>query len=151
MSSPNALGQGQAATSSIVDEWMTDLPSHCRPAEDLWVRAAKTLSEKDQLSIDFNRVDRLKALEDVLVAVEEKKQSCLEKRWKYKNSKGEDVILRDLFAKIVVWVDKFKEVGDIAVQYDPMHAALPWAAVRLVLQVQAPYHLLNTSELTVFR
>jgi hypothetical protein len=115
---------------------MTDPPSHCRPAEDLWVKAAKTLSDKDQLPIDFNRVDRLKVLDDVLVAVEEKKQNCLEKRWKYKNSKGEDVILRNLFAKIVVWVEKFKEVGDIAMQYDPMHAALPWADVHLVLQVQ---------------
>jgi hypothetical protein len=130
---------------------MTDPPSHCRPAEDLWVKAAKTLSDKDRLTIDFNRVDRLKALDDVLVAVEEKKQKCLEKRWKYRNSKGEDVILRDLFAKIVVWVDKFKEVVDIAVQYDPMHAALPWAAVRLVLQVQAFHHLLNTSETNRFR
>lgn len=101
------------------------------------MKAAKTLSDRDQLPIDFECVDRLKALEGVLVAVEEKKRSCLEKRWKYKNSKGEDVILRDLFGKIVVWVDRFKEVGDIAVQYDPMHAALPWAAVRLVLQVQA--------------
>jgi len=110
------------------------------------VKAVKTLSDKDRLSIDFNRVDRLKALEDVMVAVEEKRRSCLEKRWKYKNSKGEDVILRNLFEKIAVWVGKFKEVVDIAVQYDPMHAALPWAAVRLVLQVKAFHHLLNTPE-----
>jgi hypothetical protein len=130
---------------------MTDPPSHCRPAEDLWVKAAKTLSDKDQLPIDFNRVGRLKVLEDVLAAVEEKKQSCLEKRWKYKNSKGEDVIFRNLLAKIAVWVDKFKEVGDIGVQYDQMHAALPWAAVRLILQVQAFHHLLNTSETNRFQ
>ena len=32
-------------------------------------------------------------------------------------------------------MNKFKEVGDIAVQYDPGHAALPWAAIRFFLQV----------------
>jgi len=120
---------------------MADPPSHRRPAEDLWAKAAKKLNDENQLPIDSNQTDRLTILKDVLAAVEEKKQSCLKKCWKYKNSKGEDVILRDLFAKIVVWVDKFKEVGDMAVQYDPGHAALPWAAVRLVLQVQVSHHL----------
>lgn len=56
-------------------------------------------------------------------------------RWKYKKSNGEDVILRDLFEKMAKWVNKFKEFGDIAVQYDPAHAALPWACVRFLLQV----------------
>jgi hypothetical protein len=37
--------------------------------------------------------------------------------------------------KIIAWVIKFKEVGDLAVQYDPIHAALPWAGVRFFLQV----------------
>jgi hypothetical protein len=32
-------------------------------------------------------------------------------------------------------VEKFKEVGDMIVQYDPGHAALPGAGVRLLLQV----------------
>lgn len=32
-------------------------------------------------------------------------------------------------------VNKFKEIGDVAVQYDPSHAALPWVGVRMVLQV----------------
>lgn len=29
-------------------------------------------------------------------------------------------------------------IGDTIVQYDPGHAALPWAAVRFVLQVSKP-------------
>jgi len=43
-------------------------------------------------------------------------------------------MLSDIYAKITKWVKNFVEVGDIAVQYDPVHAALPWAAVRLILQ-----------------
>ena len=32
--------------------------------------------------------------------------------------------------KPVSWIAKFTEVVDIAVQYDPVHAALPWAGIR---------------------
>ncbi len=46
-----------------------------------------------------------------------------------------------MFEKIVVWVRKFKAVGDIAVQYDPAHASLPWAGVRLILQVGRRLHI----------
>ena len=42
--------------------------------------------------------------------------------------------VRDLFKRIAEWVDKFKEVGDVLSQYDPQNAAVPWAAVRFVLQ-----------------
>jgi len=38
----------------------------------------------------------------------------------------------------VEWVKKFRDVGDVVVQYDPTHAALPWAGVRLLLQVSEP-------------
>jgi hypothetical protein len=41
----------------------------------------------------------------------------------------------DLFGKVVKWIDLFKQVGDAAVQYAPVHAALPWAGVRFLLQV----------------
>ena len=37
--------------------------------------------------------------------------------------------------KILRWVDKFKAIADITAQYDPVHAALPWAGFRLLLQV----------------
>ncbi|KAI0162220.1 hypothetical protein GGR57DRAFT_517591 [Xylariaceae sp. FL1272] len=35
---------------------------------------------------------------------------------------------------ILIWLNKFKEIGDIIIQYDPTHAALPWAAVLFILQ-----------------
>lgn len=33
-------------------------------------------------------------------------------------------------------VNKFVSVGDVAVNFDPVHAALPWAAVRFILVVR---------------
>jgi len=48
---------------------------------------------------------------------------------------GDVIVLQDIALKIIQWVDKFKQIGDIVVQYDPGHAALPWAVFRFLLQV----------------
>ncbi|KAI5818540.1 hypothetical protein BZA77DRAFT_16936 [Pyronema omphalodes] len=37
--------------------------------------------------------------------------------------------------KLLSYIDRFKEIGDIVVQYDPVHAALPWAGVRLLIKL----------------
>ena len=39
---------------------------------------------------------------------------------------------------VVSSLNKFVSVGDVAVSFDPAHAALPWAAVRAVLVVCKP-------------
>jgi hypothetical protein len=56
------------------------------------------------------------------------------KRWKMTIG-GKEVILRDVLAKIVRWIDHFKPTGDIAMQFNSGAASLPWAAVRFLLQV----------------
>jgi ankyrin repeat domain-containing protein 50 len=66
--------------------------------------------------------------------VEKKREECEEKRWKF-NINGRQIILRDVAEKVIVWINKFKEIGDVAVNFDPIHAALPWAGVRFLLQV----------------
>ncbi|MCJ1396699.1 hypothetical protein MMC18_009591 [Xylographa bjoerkii] len=93
--------------------------------KDLWRKAFNSLRPEDQLPIDQTLPSRIVVLNEVLSKVEEKKQQCLQNRWTYKNGKGEAVILRDVFDKIAVWIDKFKAVGDTVVQYDTAHAALP--------------------------
>ena len=95
------------------------------------------LSDEDKQNINFNREDKLAILRDLLTVVNKKKQVCMEKRWKYKKG-NQEVIIRDQLEKVVVWVDKFKEVGDAAVQYDTGYASVPWAAVRFILQVFMP-------------
>lgn len=110
-----------------------------RTVEKLWDKAFGNLSDEDKGTIDPQHTDKLVILKDVLEAVEKKKLLCLKKRWKYQKSNGEVIILRDLLEKVAVWVNKFKDVVDVAVQYDPLHAALPWAAVRLLLQVNRPF------------
>jgi len=67
--------------------------------------------------------------------VEERKQICVDRQWKFTKHNGEVVVIRDSLQKVVEWIHKFREVGDMVMQYDPAHAALPWAGVRLLLQV----------------
>jgi hypothetical protein len=93
------------------------------------------LSEKEKQNIDFSRPDKLNVLSDLLALTDQARQDCVSKRWKYTRKSGESVILMDLFAKVVKWIELFKQVGDAAIQYDPVHAALPWAGVRFLLQV----------------
>ena len=45
------------------------------------------------------------------------------------------VLWPQVFDKIAGYINKFKETADVVVQYDPVHAALPWAGVRLLLQM----------------
>lgn len=52
--------------------------------------------------------------------------------------------LRVFISRVVVCIRRFKEVGDIAVSFDPTHAALPWAAIRFILEVNAAFPLTRT-------
>lgn len=100
---------------------------------NLWERAAASLREKDKILVVSNASVNLK---DILSAVEAEKTICESNRLIVKRGPDKNpVILRDVFSKIAGWIEKFVAVGDTAVQYDPGHAALPWAAVRLILQV----------------
>ena len=100
-----------------------------------WAEAATTLDDDDLDMIQFLNTPLLDTLNMVLADVRVKRKNCLERRWRFKKRNGEVVILRDVLDKVMVWVNKFKEIGDMAIQYDPVHAALPWAGIRFLLQV----------------
>jgi len=118
-----------------------------RLAESLWDKAAEKLEDNGLQHIDLRRSDRRAVLRDLLNVVAEKKRICEEKQWKYTKRNGDVVIIRDSLNKVVEWVNKFREVGDAAIQYDPTHAALPWAGVRLLLQVCKQFQLYFSSYL----
>lgn len=104
-------------------------------SNDLWACAAAELSDEDRSYINFSCSDKLYILSDLLALTEHSKQECIEKKWRYTGKSGETVIIMDLFGKVIRWIDLFKQVGDAAVQYDPVHTELPWAGVRFLLQV----------------
>jgi seryl-tRNA synthetase len=94
------------------------------------------LSETDQNTLGFAEGAPTPTPSKLVQTVGEAKQECEQKQWViFTNKLGETVKIQDLLGKIIGWVNKFKEVGDNAVQYDPVHAALPWAMIRFFLQV----------------
>ena len=118
----------------------------------LWAEAAD-LARDSTSGVDHNSIGSHISVEDVHAAVRNKLDECTRKRWKYIRSDGQKVVLWDVLTKIMKWVNKFKEVGDVAIQYDAGHVALPWAAIRFMLQasvssVETFGHMLEGVELS---
>ncbi|KAL8694956.1 MAG: hypothetical protein Q9224_003478 [Gallowayella concinna] len=105
------------------------------PSNDLWQKALDRLDDDVKNSLVIRDTPRQDILAAVRRVAEDRKQMCIRKRWRFKKSNGQEIILRDLFDKILAWLDRFKGIGDVAMQYDAGHAALPWAAVRFLLNV----------------
>lgn len=74
------------------------------------------------------------ALEHCLAATIQQRQALEGKRWTITFGRR-TVTLKEEADKIVRWLDRFKAVGDVAVNVDPVHAGLPWAGVRFLLEV----------------
>jgi hypothetical protein len=93
------------------------------------------LDTSDRRLIEVRHADRNTVLNDLLQVAVEKQQICISKQWSYTRPNGEVIMLRDSMTRVVEWVKKFRDVGDSVMQYDPAHAALPWAGMRVLLQV----------------
>ena len=106
---------------------------------DYWAAALELLSPEDRHLLAFGGPGKLEVLTDLQDLTEKAKARSIEKRWRFRRPSrgGEIIILRDVFGKIATWVNHFKQIGDIVVQYVPAHAALPWAGVRFLLKVAA--------------
>ncbi|WQF77080.1 Putative NACHT nucleoside triphosphatase, P-loop containing nucleoside triphosphate hydrolase [Colletotrichum destructivum] len=106
-----------------------------RPSgDDFWAAAISTLGDDLTSEIDFTGGSKQTPIDELLAATKEARDGLDAKSWSFTRN-GKKVIVRDLLTKVAKWVHHFKEVGDIAVQYDPGHAALPWAGVRFLLNV----------------
>lgn len=104
--------------------------------ESLWEKALEKL---EQLNKDKELVaiikefitklanDDVATRSDLVVAIKDE----MEKEIKRKPD-GNQIV-----KKTISILNNFVSVGDVAVSFDPVHAALPWAAVRFVLVVSA--------------
>lgn len=83
------------------------------------------LTPEQQQGLSVSNHEKLHALDQVLEETRAAQDLCLQKQWGF----------RPVADKLVGWVEKFISIGDVAVSFDPTHAALPWAGVRFLLQV----------------
>ncbi len=103
---------------------------------DLWGQALESLHPDDKQQISSFQYDPKRVLGDVFKEAQATRDKTLQKRWRFKKSDGSVIILRDVFEKIVHWISKFAQVATVAVNADPVHAGLPWAAVYFLLKVK---------------
>ena len=110
--------------------------------------AVGTLGDELTAEIDFHQETKSNALDEMLAQTEKARAGLVSKSWSFERKNGQKVIVRDVLTKVAKWIHHFKEVGDIAVQYDPAHASLPWAGVRFLLTVSPSHYPPNMLALT---
>jgi hypothetical protein len=98
-----------------------------------WASALECLDPADVKVLDFNEKSALEVLAALQKETERARNEAVRKQWKFTRTTGEKVIVRDVLTKILKSVQTITQAGDIIVQYDPVHAALPWAGVRMIL------------------
>jgi hypothetical protein len=67
-------------------------------------------------------------------------QLWVKERWSW-NYKGSQIYVSDLMDKAVQFLNKFKSVGDLVANVDPIHIGLPWAGLRAILEVCVPHDM----------
>ncbi|KAK8210552.1 hypothetical protein IWZ01DRAFT_282754 [Phyllosticta capitalensis] len=108
-----------------------------KTGNDTWEEAWESLNQEDKEAfslVSTGKKNLKEIFRDVLEATDLKKRVFLEKRTKISFG-GREFVLRDILSKLAVWTTQFVAIGDAIVQYDPGHAALPWAAIRFLLLV----------------
>ncbi|KAF4465241.1 hypothetical protein FALBO_7913 [Fusarium albosuccineum] len=112
---------------------------------DLWATARKSLPEsvrewlsKVESSQDPSSLTSEQQIERLIHQTKNKQAELEAKRSNLTIKFGSlKLELKRYFGTIVKWLDKFKGIGDVAVAFDPIDAALPWAAFQLVLQINS--------------
>ncbi|KAK7918400.1 hypothetical protein PG985_010274 [Apiospora marii] len=142
----NAIIPARVASPAVPQPQATPTDSYVK----LWTLAFESLSKGTRQDRDDSQ--RLKDVfdlgapsafntgEDVLANLvlesQRRKEDADARSWKVQL--GPRVwVLSDVTDKFRTWLVRFREVGDIAVSFDPVHAALPWAAFRFILQQSA--------------
>jgi hypothetical protein len=109
------------------------------PTQDLWSKALLKLTPEQRDEIGKQLGDAAGSgqnlFDQLQILAQEKQALATAKAWKLRLS-GRNYKLRDVVGNIVSWLARFRAVADVAVSFDPTHAALPWAAVRFILQVR---------------
>ncbi|CAG7925132.1 unnamed protein product [Penicillium olsonii] len=107
------------------------------PAKDLWEIALKQLPPAKQEKLKSLGLDKLSSgsveseIEDLVELVNQKQAECEKKFWRVSIGDN-DIVLRNYTTKIVGWLEK---AGDIAIQFAPPQASMPWSVIKSLMQI----------------
>lgn len=88
---------------------------------------------RDLLPTDATSIDA--AFDEIHIRVKDLQKHCANKgmSWYYR---GRQTYLVDQVDKVMQLLDRFKSVGDVVANVDPVHIGLPWAGIRVILEVR---------------
>lgn len=129
----------QPSSSSLALVSTTSSPATAAANYNLLSSALQRLSEREREILQPFVLPATSAVSEILdqclAAATQKQRAWDDKRWVFTFA-GRTVTLKEKADKIIHWLDRFKAAGDVAVNADPVHAALPWAGVRFLLEVR---------------
>ncbi|KAJ5657785.1 uncharacterized protein N7484_001434 [Penicillium longicatenatum] len=105
--------------------------------KDRWREAFNGLSEKNQKALEKLGFSGSKpgpmgpSILGLVDTVEAKQQECEKKFWKTKFG-GKEIVFREYTTEIVGWLEK---AGDIAIEFAPPQASLPWDLVKNLMKI----------------
>ncbi|KAJ5210668.1 hypothetical protein N7491_010476 [Penicillium cf. griseofulvum] len=104
----------------------------------LWAEAHSCLSNKEKDTIASLLVAEQNVgnwTPEVLLRDVQAKREIYDKNRSTFRCRGRNIQLRDTADKVLDWLEKFKAVGNIVSNVDPLHAGVPWAGIRFLIQV----------------
>ncbi|KAJ5329610.1 Pfs NACHT and ankyrin domain protein [Penicillium brevicompactum] len=107
------------------------------PSKDRWDIALKQLPPAKQEKLRALGMDKLSSgsveseIDDLVGLVNKKQEECEKKFWRVSIGDN-DIVLRNYTTKIVGWLEK---AGDIAIQFAPPQASMPWSVVKSLMQI----------------
>jgi hypothetical protein len=115
------------------------IPANKRNRSDILTDALEALASEDRetvrsLLLPTNAVSIDTAFDEVHNCARQLQKHCVDKRWSW-NYNGREVYLFDQVGKVMQLLDRFKAVGDVISNVDPVHVGLPWAGIRVILEV----------------
>lgn len=135
-------------TSSTLTVSTVQNPAAVNPSQRFLEAALNKLSPKEQETI---RIHLSPDSQDIKLAIDQaynaalsKKKACESNKWRFTIGPKE-FVLRDEADKVVRWLERFKGVGNVIANVDPLHVGLPWACIRAILEVRL--YLLRTKQL----
>ncbi|KAJ5947861.1 hypothetical protein N7466_000876 [Penicillium verhagenii] len=139
-----ALGPPQKTIAPPIEQSTRHAPTEApnqteSPPKDLWLDAFNKLppSKQDTLRrMGFNTLSTAcgqmeSTINDLVGVVNQKQEECKKKFW-HVSIGGEDIVLRNYTTRILGWLEK---AGDIAVQFAPPQASIPWDLIKNVMQI----------------
>jgi hypothetical protein len=140
--SPASVGSPNSGASASATSPATTLSPQAhlsaQSGQSILDKALLALSTRERQLIEAQQSARPRELhatvEAAYAAACDRRQECDDKTWQW-SIRGRTVVLRDEADKVLAWLDRFKSVGDVIANVDPVHVGLPWAGIRMMLEV----------------